>query len=97
MILPIILLGIAWGGAALTDIMSGMAPDWYFLIDLVNPMSVYSALVFLNIGGGIPTGTTTAQLQYPSFYSSGLMLLILCIWIVGFFALSYWRFSKKDI
>lgn len=97
MILPIILLGIAWGGAALTDIMSGTAPDWYFLIDLVNPMSVYSALVFLNIGGGIPTGTSAAQLQYPSFYSSGLMILILCIWIVGFFALSYWRFSKKDI
>ena len=52
MILPVILIGIAWGGAALSDIMSGTAPDWYYLIDLINPMSVYSALVFINIGGG---------------------------------------------
>jgi Cu-processing system permease protein len=97
MILPIILLGIAWGGAALTDIISGSAPDWFFLIDLINPMSVYAALVFLNVGTGLPTTGSTPQLQYPAFYSSGLMVLILCIWIIGFFAFSYWRFSKKDI
>ncbi len=97
MILPIILIGIAWGGAALTDIVSGVVPDWYFLIDLINPMSVYTALVFLNVGGGIPSAGTTPQLQYPEFYSSWLMMLILCIWIIAFSALSYWRFSKKDI
>ena len=98
MILPIIMLGIAWGGAALSDIVSGIVPDWYYLLDLINPMSVYTALVFLNISGGSPTfGSTTPQLQYPEFYSSGLMVLILLIWIVCFAALSYWRFSKKDI
>lgn len=98
MILPIILLGIAWGGAALTDIASGTAPDWYFLINLINPMSAYSALVTLNIGNISTAAASTApQLQYPSFYTSGLMVLILLIWIVGFSLLSYWRFSKKDI
>jgi Cu-processing system permease protein len=98
MILPIIMLGIAWGGAALSDIASGIVPDWYYLLDLINPMSVYAALVFLNISGGSPTfGGSTPQLQYPEFYSSGLMVLILLIWIVGFSALAYWRFSKKDI
>jgi len=98
MILPIILLGIAWGGAALSDIATGAAPDWYFLIDLINPMSVYTALVYLNVGGVAPSfGSTTPQLQYPEFYTSGLLVVILLIWIIAFFALSYLRFSKKDI
>jgi len=98
MMLPIILLGVAWGGAAMTDILSGSAPDWYFMIDLINPMSVFSALVFLNVGGGLSSmDSMSVQMQYPEFYSSGLMVLILAAWIVGFFALSYWRFSKKDI
>lgn len=97
--LPVILIGIAWAGAALTDIAQGIVPDWYFLVDLINPMSVYSALVFLNVEGlGFGTGgSITPQLQYPEFYSSGLMVFILILWIVGFFALSYWRFSRKDI
>jgi Cu-processing system permease protein len=98
MILPVILLGIAWGGAALSDIAAGKVADWYFIIDLINPMSVYTALVYLNVGGGVPAiGATTPQLQYPSFYSSGLLVFILFLWIIAFFGLSYWRFKKKDI
>ncbi len=98
MILPVILLGIAWGGAALPDIVSGTAPNWYFLIDLINPMSVYTALVFLNVGAGSSASAPiSSQLQYPDFYSTPLLVLILCAWVIGFFLLSYWRFSKKDI
>jgi Cu-processing system permease protein len=97
MFLPFILLGIAWGGAALSDILAGSAPDWYYLIELINPISVYTALVYLNIGGGIPAGATSTPMQYPEFYTSELMVLILLIWIIAFFGLSYWRFSKKDI
>ena len=98
MILPIILLGIAWAGAAMTDIISGNVPEWYFLIDLFNPMSVYTGLVYLNVSGvSSVIGSTTPQLQYPEFYTSGLLVLILVIWIITFFGLSYWRFSKKDI
>ena len=78
--------------------MQGVVPDWYYLLDLINPMSVYAALVFLNVGLSFPTGSaSTPQLQYPEFYTSGLMVFILFLWIVVFFALSYWRFSKKDI
>ncbi len=99
MILPIILLGIAWAGAAITDIAMGIAPNWYYSIQLINPMSAYSALVYLNLGGGgaVSVGGTTTQLQYPEFYTSGLMILVLILWIIIPFALSYWRFSKKDI
>ncbi|MEA2055735.1 MAG: ABC transporter permease subunit [Candidatus Thermoplasmatota archaeon] len=100
MILPIILIGIAFAGAALKDIAQGIVPDWYYLIDLVNPMSVYSALVTLNVGSIGSAGSSmgvTPQIGYPEFYTSGLMILILSIWIVGFLSLSYWRFNKKDI
>lgn len=97
MILPIILIGIAWGGAAFSDIVAGKVPDWYFIIELINPMSVYTALVFLNIGGNTSPDFSGFQLQYPEFYSSGLMVLILLAWIIGFFALSHLRFKNKDV
>lgn len=100
MILPIILYGIAFAGAALPDLMEGVAPDWYYLIQLINPMSAYSALVTLNVQSVMPAVASvsgTPAVQYPSFYTTGLMLLILLIWIFGSFILAYWRFSKKDI
>ncbi len=96
MILPVILLGIAFAGASITDIMSGNAPEWYYAVQLVNPMTVYSTLVTLSFGS-MPTAMATPQLQYPEFYTSGLMVLILFIWIIGFLSLSYWRFYKRDI
>jgi len=100
MILPIILIGIAFAGAALKDIAQGIVPDWYYLVDLVNPMSVYSALITLNIGSISSAGSSMGaapQIGYPEFYTSGLMILILFVWIAGFLSLSYWRFNKKDI
>ena len=99
MILPVILLGIAFAGASITDIMSGNAPEWYYAVQLVNPMTVYSTLVTLSVGsfGSMSTAMATPQLQYPEFYTSGLMVLILFIWIIGFLSLSYWRFYKRDI
>ena len=100
MILPVILLGIAFAGAAFQDIMSGNAPEWYYSIQLINPMTVYSMLVTLSIGSygsAMSAASATPQLQYPEFYTSGLMVLILFIWIIGFLSLSYWRFYKRDI
>jgi Cu-processing system permease protein len=100
MILPVILLGIAFAGAAFQDIMSGNAPGWYYSIQLINPMTVYSMLVTLSIGSygsAISAASAAPQLQYPGFYTSGLMILILFIWIIGFLSLAYWRFYKKDI
>ncbi|RLF57474.1 MAG: hypothetical protein DRN27_07710 [Thermoplasmata archaeon] len=99
MILPIILIGIAFAGAGMSDIISGNVPDWYHAVQLTNPMTVYSTLVTLNIniGGAMSAATATPQVQYPDFYTSGLMISILFAWIVGFLGLSYWRFNKKDI
>ena len=99
MILPIILVGVAFAGAAIEDIIAGNVPEWYYGVQLINPMSAYSALVSLNVGNmdTISTGTGGVQLHYPEFYTSGLMLAIIAIWIVSFLALAYWRFYKKDI
>jgi len=99
MILPVILIGVAFAGAAFSDIIAGNAPDWYYGVSLINPMTAYSVLVTLNIGsmGAMSAASASPQLQYPDFYTSGLMLLILFTWLVGFLSLSYWRFNKKDI
>ena len=97
MILPVILMGIAFAGAAFSDILEGIVPEWYYGIQLINPMSVYSALVTLNVEGILSSASSTVQIQYPSFYTTWLMVLILFVWIVGFLLLSYWRFYKKDI
>ncbi len=97
LILPVILMGIAYAGAAFSDILEGTVPEWYYGIQLINPMSVYSALVTLNVEGVLSSASSTVQIQYPSFYTTWLMVLILFVWIVGFLFLSHWRFYKKDI
>lgn len=96
MILPVIVLGIAVAGQALGEIMSGNIPEWYFAVELINPMSVYSAFVVLNIGP-VSASQGFVGIEYPSFYNSGLMIAILLIWIFGFLLLAFWRFNKKDI
>jgi Cu-processing system permease protein len=96
MILPIILIGIAFAGAALTDIIAGNVPDWYYGIELINPMSVYSYIVTLNVTKGASIAGSP-QIQLPSYYSNPLLVSILLIWIIGFLFLSYWRFRNKDI
>lgn len=99
MILPIILIGLAFAGAAFSDIMAGHAPDWYYGVSLINPMTAYSTLVTLNVGNISAVSATSGapSLQYPNFYTSGLMILILFAWITSFLFLSYWKFNRKDI
>lgn len=96
MILPMVMLGIVVAGMSLQDVYTGTAPDWYFALQLVNPMSVYSTLVTLTFSS-ISTMPSEFSITYPSFYTSGLMILILLSWITGFVGLSFWRFNRKDI
>ncbi|RLI66262.1 MAG: hypothetical protein DRO67_01395 [Candidatus Asgardarchaeum californiense] len=83
-------------GASIEGLLSGSLPDWYYAIQLFNPISVYSSLVSLNVG---PVSATQQgfPISYPSFYSSELMLLILIVWIVLFLFLAFWKFSRSDI
>jgi len=93
MILPLVLFGIAVAGKALPDIINGNVPDWYYVLQLINPTSVYSALVSLNVGLDL-MGTVE---KYPVFYTTELLVTVLIIWIIVFLILTFWRFRRKDI
>lgn len=94
-ILPIVFVGILV--AMSDDIMNiaNNAPDWYNIINLFNPLQVYSILVGLNVGPAL--SMNNIQLTYPDYYTNLLMIIILVIWILSFMFLSYIRFSKTDI
>jgi Cu-processing system permease protein len=93
-ILPIIFIGIL---ATSTDIINVIdnAPDWYHILNLFNPLQVYSFLVTLNVGPAL--SMDNLLIAYPEYYSSILMTIILFSWIIVFMFLSYLRFNKRDI
>lgn len=64
-------------------------PDWFFGTNLVNPLSAYSGLVQLNMDA--------FRGYLPSFYSNGLMILILMTWIIIPLLLSYVLFKRRDV
>ena len=97
MILPLVFVGIMVASSGIENILSsGGFPDWYHALELFNPLSVYSALISLNVGP-VSTMQGAFSMSYPSFYSSGLMTSILILWIVSFLLLAFWRFDRRDI
>jgi Cu-processing system permease protein len=101
LIYSIIMSGILIYTVGIENLISGTTvniPDWYYGIELLNPLSAYSALVGLNVGPvANATQGTGVTIQYPWFYTTGLMLLILFVWIVAFLILALWRFNKRDV
>jgi Cu-processing system permease protein len=84
--------------SSLEEIESTLSfPDWYYALQLFNPLQTYSTLVSLNISRTMTTPGDIASFFYPSYYSSELMVLILIAWIIIFFFLAFWRFKQKDI
>ena len=97
MILPLVFVGIMVASSGIENILSsGGFPDWYHALELFNPLSVYSALISLNVGP-VSTMQGAFSMSYPSFYSSGLMTSILILWIVSFLLLAFWRFDRRDV
>jgi Cu-processing system permease protein len=98
-ILPIVFVGLLMTTIDFSEITMTStitAPDWYFVLNLFNPISVYSTLITLAIGP-VQTSTGSGFIPNPSWYSTGLLLTILVVWIIVFFILSVWRFQRKDI
>lgn len=95
-ILPIIFLSMAITSTGLDTLIEGNLPDWYYAIDLINPLSVYATLVSINV---VPIGVNQLPIEfnYPSFYSNPLLVSILLCWILVFLLLSYFVFTRKDI
>ena len=70
-------------------------PDWYYILQLINPITSFQLLVVLNV---IPAGADVSFSQdWPSFYTSELMILTLFIWILIPLLLSFIFFEKRDI
>jgi Cu-processing system permease protein len=98
-ILPIVFVGLLMTTIDFSEITMTStitAPDWYFVLNLFNPISVYSTLITLAIGP-VQTSTGSGFIPNPSWYSTGLLLTILVVWIIVFFILAVWRFQRKDI
>jgi Cu-processing system permease protein len=98
-ILPIIFTGVLVAIAGLDKLMVGSVPNWYYGLELFNPVSVYSYVISLNVVplNQIAQQNNTITSIYPSFISNWLLVPILIIWIIVFFFLAYWRFNKQDI
>jgi Cu-processing system permease protein len=98
-ILPIVFVGLLFTTIDISQITletTLVVPDWYHVLNLFNPLSVYSAIISVTIG---PVQSTTGAglIPNPSWYSAGLLMGVLLIWIVVFFVLAIWRFQRKDI
>ena len=77
------------------DDLSYSIPSWFYAVDLFNPITVYDRLVTLAV-------TSLAEfngslIPMPSFYTSGLMIGLLGIWIVALLCIGWFRFQHIDI
>jgi Cu-processing system permease protein len=95
-ILPIVFVGLLATAINLLNIAQESIPTWYYVLELFNPVSVYSALIGITIGP-VSSMTGEGNVPYPSWYSPGLLLGVLVVWILLFFILASWRFNQKDV
>jgi ABC-type transport system involved in multi-copper enzyme maturation permease subunit len=98
-ILPIVFVGLLATTIDFTQITTASiltVPDWYFVLNLFNPISVYSSLIGITIGP-VQSSTGSGLIPNPSWYSTDLLVGVLFAWIVVFFILAVWRFQRKDI
>ena len=96
----IIVMGIGVGAIGSDKFMLQTWPDWLHGLNLVNPVSAFSGLVSINIidQSSIPAEFSHGLRQsYPSFYTSGTMLIVLFIWIIVPIILSYLFFKRRDV
>jgi Cu-processing system permease protein len=93
-ILPIVFIGILVASSDIIDIPTN-APDWYHILNLFNPLQVYSIFVALNVGPALSMNNII--ISYPDFYSNSLMIFILVSWILVFMFLSHIKFNRIDI
>lgn len=73
-----------------------IVPEWYYILQLFNPIDVYVSLIGVTISPA-SSSTGAGLIPNPSWYSPGLLLGVLIIWIVAFFVLAAWRFNRKDV
>jgi Cu-processing system permease protein len=98
-ILPIVFVGLLATTIDFTKITMDTTltvPEWYYVLQLFNPIDVYSSLIGVTIRP-VSSSLGAGLIPSPSWYSPGLLLGVLIIWIVVFFILAAWRFNRKDV
>jgi len=94
MIWNVVIAGVLtakYGIEKLTD-PNFIAPSWYYVASLINPVKAYSALVSLSI----PSVSEFAK-NIPSFVNVPFNLAILLSWMAGTFVLTWYVFNKRDL
>ncbi|MFO8077898.1 MAG: ABC transporter permease subunit [Thermoplasmatota archaeon] len=96
MIWGIVMTGIAFMSSNIDFTSAQGFPDWYFAVNMINPLSAYGTLVSLSVGPASMMEEMISNL-YPDYYTPGLMAVILFIWMIVFIFLSIWWFKKRDL
>jgi len=78
------------------SIATGSIPDWYYAVEMINPLSSYNGLVSVNIESVSNTGSQFI-VTYPDFYSTPILTSVLLVWLIVFLALSILVFKKRDL
>jgi len=92
----VITLGVASMIVDIGSIATGNIPDWYFAIEMINPLSSYNGLVSINIESVSGMGQQFIG-SYPDFYSTPILTFVLLIWLIVFLTLSILLFKKRDL
>ena len=98
-ILPIVFIGLLVTSVDIMKIAIGesfVTPNWYYILNLFNPTTVYSSLLTTTLGP-VSSMDAASFIEAPSWYSGELLSGLLLAWIIVFFALAVWRFQRKDI
>jgi Cu-processing system permease protein len=96
MIWSVITLGVASMIVDIGSIATGNIPDWYYAIEMINPLSSYNGLVSINIESVSGMGQQFIG-SYPDFYSTPILTFVLLIWLIVFLTLSILLFKKRDL
>jgi Cu-processing system permease protein len=96
MIWNLIIDGIAIASGGINEMLTNGFPDWYYAVNIINPISAYGTLVSLNVGP-VSASPIDDILSTPEFYSSWLMVMILLLWTILSLVLAYIFFKKRDL
>ncbi|MEM0492685.1 MAG: ABC transporter permease subunit [Candidatus Thermoplasmatota archaeon] len=97
-VIPTVIQGMVISEVGIDALMSGKqvdVPDWYYTVQLSDPGSIYQSIISL----AIPSFNSNIlfRMSYPEYYTPLSLSLLLVLWVIVFFLLSYWRFSVRDI
>ncbi|MBS3748330.1 MAG: ABC transporter permease [Candidatus Thermoplasmatota archaeon] len=96
MIWSVITIGVASMIVDIGSIATGNIPDWYYAVEMINPLSSYNGLVSVNIESVSNMGQQFI-VTYPDFYSTPILTFVLLVWLIVFLALSILVFKKRDL